>query len=101
MKFRQDEGDTKINIAMGTCGIAAGAREILNAMLDELEKREVDDVDIYQTGCIGLCHQEPIVKVEKLGENSVTYGKVDVQDARNIIAQHVINNNVVEDLIIK
>ncbi|SJZ67332.1 (2Fe-2S) ferredoxin domain-containing protein [Selenihalanaerobacter shriftii] len=101
MKIREDKAGPRITIAMGTCGIAAGARETLDTILDELNKREINDVTISQTGCIGLCNQEPIIEVKKQGEDSVTYGKVGSKEAREIVTKHIVNDEVVNDLVIQ
>ena len=101
MKLREDKDDTRITIAMGTCGIAAGARDVLKVILEELEKQEINNASITQTGCIGLCNQEPIVEVQKPGEDPVTYGEVGIEEARKIVAEHIVNDEVVQNLVIK
>ncbi len=100
MKLREGQSSAKISIAMGTCGIAAGAREVMKAVLDELEKRGISDVAVTQTGCKGLCEQEPTVEVIKPGESAVTYGYIDSDKARQIIAQHIVNGNVVGEWVV-
>ena len=72
IKVRQNS-TTKIIIGMGTCGIAAGAREVMKAVLDELAVRHLTDVQVQQTGCIGMCQYEPIVEVLEPGKEKVTY----------------------------
>lgn len=101
MKIREGAQSAKIVVAMGTCGIAAGAREVMTAILDELEKRGITDVAITQTGCKGLCEQEPTVDVIRSGEKLVTYGYVDPEKARQIIAQHLINGQIVGEWVIE
>lgn len=100
MELRQEQEQVIVNIAMGTCGIAAGARRVLNAILEELEKEEIDNITVSQTGCIGLCNREPIVEIKKPGEESITYGEVNIEAAKKIVKQHLINDEVVEDLTI-
>lgn len=100
MKIREGSQSAKIVVAMGTCGIAAGAREVMTAILDELEKRGINDVTVTQTGCKGLCEQEPTVDVIKSGEQTVTYGYVDAAKARQIVAQHLVNGQTVSDWVI-
>jgi (2Fe-2S) ferredoxin len=95
LKIREGEQPTKIVIAMGTCGIAAGAREVMTAVLEELAGRSLTGVTVTQTGCIGLCEQEPMLTVEKPGRPPVTYGQITGERARRIIAQHVVNDVVV------
>ena len=90
----------KIIIGMATCGIAAGARETLLAFLDELGTRNIDDVSITQTGCFGLCDQEPMVEVYLPGKNKVTYGKITADRARQIVANHIVNAKVIDEWVI-
>ena len=92
--------DTQIIIGMGTCGIAAGAREVMAAVLEELAKRNLHDVAVLQTGCIGMCQKEPLLDIVRPGEDRVTYGPVQPQDVSRIIAEHLVNGNVVEDLVV-
>ena len=94
------EAGTKIIIGMGTCGIAAGAREAMNAILEEIAKRNIQDVQISQTGCIGMCVHEPLVDVVRPGEPRVTYGNVTPDIARKIVSQHVVNGQIVENAVI-
>ena len=96
---RNSEGKPKIIIGMGTCGIAAGARDILQTVLQELRKRNLD-VIVTQTGCIGMCEQEPLMDVQLPGKDRITYGKLTTKDVERIIVEHVINGNVVEQLAI-
>jgi len=93
-------GKVKIIIGMGTCGIAAGAREIMTAVLEELDKRGLRDVVVETTGCIGMCQKEPLVDVIRPGEPRITYGNVGVKDVPRIIAEHVVNGKVVEDKVV-
>ncbi len=98
--LREATEGIKIVIGMATCGIAAGARETMTAFLDELGKRNINNVTITQTGCIGLCEQEPLVEVYIPGQNKVTYGKVTTDRARQIVANHIANGNVVNEWVI-
>lgn len=93
-------GRTRIIVGMGTCGIAAGAREVMTAILAELEKRGVKDVAVETTGCIGMCQFEPLVDIIRPGEPRITYGNVSPEDVPRIIAEHLINGNVVTDKVI-
>ena len=99
MLARNSKGKTKIVIGMGTCGIAAGAREVLQAVLQEIEKRKLDVV-VSQTGCIGMCEKEPLLDVQLPGKDRITYGNVTKEDVQRIIVEHVINVNIVEDLVV-
>ncbi len=94
---RNSEGKPKIIIGMGTCGIAAGARDILQAVTQELRKRNLD-VITTQTGCIGMCEQEPLMDVQLPGQDRITYGKLTARDVERIVVEHLINGNVVAEL---
>mgnify|MGYP003601290892 FL=1 len=94
------QNDTQIIIGMGTCGIAAGAREVMKAVLDELAKRKINNVSVLQTGCIGMCQKEPLLDIVRPGEDRVTYGPVKPTDVPRIIADHLVNGNIVEDLVV-
>jgi NADP-reducing hydrogenase subunit HndB len=85
---------------MGTCGIAAGAREVMTAVLEELAKRNLNNVSVLQTGCIGMCQKEPLMDIVRPGEDRVTYGPVYPSDVPRIIAEHLVNGNIVEDLVV-
>jgi (2Fe-2S) ferredoxin len=100
MKVREGQHSAKIVVGMGTCGIASGAREVMSAILDELDKRGITDVMVTQSGCKGLCEQEPIVDVIKPGQAAVTYGYVTPERARTIVAQHIINDHIAGDWVI-
>ncbi|MGE5652956.1 MAG: (2Fe-2S) ferredoxin domain-containing protein [Bacillota bacterium] len=100
VRLRESKGGTRIVVAMGTCGIAAGARETLAAIMDELQKRGLNDVTVTQTGCIGLCEKEPIVEVIKPDQPQVMYGYVSPERARQIIARHVVNDQVTGEWVI-
>ena len=98
--LREGQDGAKIVIGMGTCGIAAGARETLMAFLDELAKRDIRTVTVTQTGCLGLCDQEPMVDIYIPGKNKVTYGKIDAEKARRIVANHIVNGNVMNEWVV-
>lgn len=99
IKLRKSSG-TKTIVGMGTCGIAAGAREVMTAILDELGKRHLMDVQVQQTGCIGMCEKEVLVDVLRPGEPRITYGKVKPSDVPKIIAEHVVNGRIVQELVV-
>ncbi|MEW6724205.1 MAG: (2Fe-2S) ferredoxin domain-containing protein [Bacillota bacterium] len=92
-KLRGGQAGTRITIAMGTCGIAAGARECLQAILEELAARNQSEVLVVQTGCLGLCDQEPLVSVEVEGQPKVTYGRLDAAKCRKIVTEHIVNGH--------
>lgn len=95
----QQRAKTQIFVGMGTCGIAAGGRAVMDAILEELENRKID-ARVIQTGCIGMCEKEPLVDVQRPGEPRITYGKVKPADARRIVCSHVLHGRVVEDLVV-
>ena len=99
-RLRDSQTGTKIIVGMGTCGIAAGARDVLAAIMDEISKRNLSDVTVTQTGCVGMCEQEPIVEVIRPGQPKVFYGYVTGDKARKIIAQHVINGQIVGEWVL-
>ena len=99
MQVRSDSG-TKVVVGMGTCGIAAGAREVMAALLDEIAKRKLQDVHVEQTGCIGMCEKEVLVDIVRPGEPRITYGKVKPEDVKKIIAEHVVNGRIVEEMVV-
>lgn len=100
IKVREGLKETKVVVGMGTCGIAAGAREVMSAILDELAKRQLTDVTVTQTGCVGLCEYEPLVDVIKPGQPKVTYHHVDPEKARQIIVKHVVNDQPIGEWVI-
>ncbi len=97
---RNSEGATRIVVGMATCGIAAGARPVMSALVDEISKRNLPDVNVSQAGCIGMCRLEPIVEVFKPGEERVTYVEMTEEKARKIIAEHIVNGKVVTEFTI-
>ncbi|MGM0420684.1 MAG: (2Fe-2S) ferredoxin domain-containing protein [Bacillota bacterium] len=99
MTARSGNAEAKIIIGMGTCGIAAGARDILKAVTDEVRKRELD-VQIVQTGCIGMCEQEPIFDIARPEEERITYGNLTPEIARKIVVQHIVNNRIDKEHVI-
>jgi NADP-reducing hydrogenase subunit HndB len=98
MTPRNSDGKpAQIIIGMGTCGIAAGAKEAFDAFLDELNSHNVQDTRITQTGCMGLCFSEPTVEVDVPGMPRVIYGNVDGKVARRIVKEHIIGKALVSD----
>lgn len=96
---RKDRTTTRIVVGMATCGIAAGARPVLLAIMDEVSKLGLSDVIVAQTGCIGLCRLEPIVEVIRPGEEKVTYIKMTPEKARRIVKEHVVEGKVVDEYV--
>lgn len=100
MKVRENSAGCRVVVAMGTCGIAAGAREVRTALLDELAKRGMSDVTVTRTGCRGLCEQEPMVDISKFGQPTVTYGYLTPEKARTVVAQHLVNDSIIGDWVV-
>ncbi|MHC1741231.1 MAG: ferredoxin [Anaerolineaceae bacterium] len=98
---KASSGVAQVIVGMGTCGIAAGARDTMKAILDAIEKESLNGIIVTQTGCIGLCEKEPIVQVVIGNQPKVTYGKVDPEVAKQILKDHVINGKPVADHIIQ
>jgi NADP-reducing hydrogenase subunit HndB len=90
----------KVTVHMGTCGIAAGAREIMNTLLDELASRNLTDVMLTSSGCAGLCSEEPIATIEMEGSAPVKYGKLTPDRIKKIFEEHIIGGNVVKDFVL-
>lgn len=93
----RENGDENIRVVVGmaTCGIAAGARPVLQAFLEEVEKRELHNVTVAQTGCIGVCRLEPIAEVYVPGEEKVTYVKLTPEKVPRIVSEHLVNHSPV------
>lgn len=95
LNMRSDRKDgTRIVVGMATCGIAAGARPVMNAFMEEVSKRKLDDVIVSQTGCIGVCRLEPVVEIYTPGQEKVTYVNMTVDKVAKIVADHVVNGQV-------
>jgi len=93
-------GKNRIIVGMGTCGIAAGAREVMTVILEVLEKKGIKDVAVETTGCIGMCQKEPLVDIIRSGEPRITYGYVGPEDVERIIEDHLVNGKIVADKVI-
>ena len=100
LNLRSGEASARVIVAMGTCGIASGARDVLLAVVDELSARGMNDVMVTQTGCRGLCEREPMMEIQKPGLPNVTYGDLDPEKVRMIVAQHLGQGVVVEEWVI-
>lgn len=98
--LKASSGAIQVIVGMGTCGIAAGARDAMKAVLETIEKDGISGVIVTQTGCIGLCEKEPIVQVVVGEQPKITYGKVTPDVARRIMKEHVVEGKVVESNVI-
>jgi len=93
--LREGAGRAKVTVHMGTCGIAAGARAIMDELLADIEKRGLQDVVVTTSGCAGLCNQEPMVTVEIQGRPPVKYVRVTPEVMKMIVADHVVGGTIV------
>lgn len=101
VNLRRNRPDgTRIVVGMATCGIAAGARPVLLSFMEEVKKRNIQDVIVTQTGCIGVCRLEPLVEVYEPGKEKVTYINMTPERAKRVVAEHIVNGNVVTDFTI-
>ena len=87
----------KVIVHMGTCGIAAGARDVMNSVLEELHSRNITDIMFTSTGCAGLCSEEPIATVEMEGSAPVKYGKLSPEKVKRIFDDHILGGHVVKE----
>ena len=97
---RENPNAARVMVGMATCGIAAGARPVLNAFVEEIANRGLKDITVTQTGCIGICQYEPVVEIEIPGEEKVTYVKMTPEKAIKVVNDHLVNHNVVTDFTI-
>lgn len=95
-----ENAETRIVVGMATCGIAAGAREVFNELVEQVQVRELKNVKVSRSGCLGMCKVEPIVEIYVPGEPKVTYIKVDADKAKNIIAQHIVAGSICTDYLV-
>ena len=95
--LRQGKAKAKITVHMGTCGIAAGAREILSALLKEIQKKKLNDVIVTTSGCAGLCSREPMATVEITGKPPVKYVDLTAEKIKKILNTHIIKGNIIKD----
>ncbi len=96
--LREGTADVRVVVGMATCGIAAGARPVLNAMVEAVNEGGLaDKVTVSQTGCIGLCQYEPIVEIFEAGKEKVTYVKMDADKAKRVVEEHLKGGKIVTD----
>jgi NADP-reducing hydrogenase subunit HndB len=99
--LRQGLKDVRITVHMGTCGIAAGAREVLAAIMQELAAAKVEGVSLQQAGCVGLCDQEPMISITNKAGEIYRYGRLDKGKTREIVRNHILRGAVVYESLIK
>ncbi len=97
LTLREGGYRAKVTVHMGTCGIAAGARKVMEALLDEINTGNVKDVIVATSGCAGLCSKEPMATVEIMSEAPVKYVQLNEEKIRKIFKEHVLNGQIVQD----
>lgn len=101
VNLRKDDNiDTRIVVGMATCGIAAGARPVMLKFMEEINKREMSNVTVSQTGCIGMCRLEPMVDVYMPGKEKVTYVHMTPEKVGRVVAEHIVNGRPVTEFTI-
>ena len=95
--LREGGYQAKVTVHMGTCGIASGARKVMQKLMDEIAQRDVKDVIVTTSGCAGLCSREPMATVELRGEAPVKYVDLDAEKIRRILIEHVVGGKIVEE----
>lgn len=94
VRDREVTNETRIIVGMATCGISAGARPVFNTLMDEVANRQIKNVKVVRTGCLGMCRLEPIVEVLEPGKDKITYCRVTPAKAKEIIEKHIIGGNI-------
>ncbi|MBQ2991038.1 MAG: (2Fe-2S) ferredoxin domain-containing protein [Clostridia bacterium] len=98
VNLRKDDNiDTRVVVGMATCGIAAGARPVMLAFIEELKKRGIENVTVAQTGCVGMCRLEPMVEVYVKDQEKVTYVHMSPEKVARIVNDHIVNGRPVEE----
>lgn len=99
INLRKEDGPDNVRIVVGmaTCGIAAGARPVLAAAVEQVSRRNLEHVSVTQTGCIGVCRLEPIVEVFFPDKEKVTYVKMTAEKMEKVVSEHIVNNRVVTE----
>ena len=98
VNMRKDDNiDTRVVVGMATCGIAAGARPVMLEFVEELKRRGIDYVNVAQTGCVGMCRQEPMVDVYVKGQEKVTYVHMSPDKVARVVTEHIVNGRPVDE----
>ena len=95
--LREGGKRVKVIVHMGTCGIASGARKVLNALVNAMEEEEVQDVMVTTSGCIGICSKEPLVTVEVLDQEPITYSDMDENKMRQVFKRHILGGEIQQE----
>lgn len=102
-KVELEEGEARytVAVAMGTCGVSAGARDVLAALMDELVNRDVSGVIVTQTGCMGMCEREPMFEVRTEDEPTVVYGDMTPEKTREVVAEHLAAGRPLDKYVVR
>ncbi len=100
ISLRTNDDGIRVVVGMATCGIAAGARPVMNAFVEEIDKRSLNNVTVSMTGCVGVCRLEPVVEVIDKDGNKTTYVKMTAEKAARVVVEHIVNGKVCLDLTI-
>jgi NADP-reducing hydrogenase subunit HndB len=97
----ENAGETiELMVGMATCGIAAGARETLQALMETIQEKDLDNIKLIQVGCLGFCHSEPTVQLNMPNQEPVLYGNVDKETAKKIVEEHIMQGKLVDNHIL-
>lgn len=99
-QFRAGKKRVKLTVHMGTCGIASGAKEILDTFMDEISENNIDDVLITTSGCIGICSREPLATIEEQGKEPIVYEYLTQNKARQIFKRHIMNGEIQNEFVL-
>ncbi len=94
--LRQGKARAKVTIHMGTCGIAAGGRKVLSALMADIDAAKLADIIVTTSGCAGLCSREPMATLEITGNPPVKYGDLNPEKIKEILHEHIINGKIIE-----
>ncbi len=97
INLRSSQDGLRVVVGMATCGIAAGARPVMNAFVEEIAKRNITNASVTMTGCMGMCRLEPIVEVIDKDGNKVTYVRMNAEKAVKVVTDHIVNGKVVTE----
>ncbi len=100
ISLRSNESGIRVVVGMATCGIAAGARPVMKTFMEEISKRNLQNITVSMTGCIGACRLEPIVDIIDRDGNKVTYVKMTPDKAERVVLEHIVNGRICSDLTI-
>lgn len=98
--LREGSQRAKITVHMGTCGIAAGARNVMSVIMDKIRERNITDVIVTTSGCAGMCSKEPMMTIELIGKSPVKYGCLDTEKTKRVFDEHIVSGNILSELAI-